>query len=225
MFRIYLDNDDASEIARLAPTSLVFGVWDSRDTAAKLPRIVQSVIRAWDIDPLKRSAQYTPPVDYAALDIFSTEEKKKLVGNTKNPLSERGFGHVPATEEHGGIVVHGEIRRETTINLIALRRLRGDDGPVLRRYVLGLALVAATAPLDGFLRQGCLITPDPDVSGEWVSVARNGMRETVTLDEKRAFDLAQKACKDFFGDVPPARTVEFDKELAKKDAKKAKKKT
>ena len=213
-FRIYLDNDDASEIARLAPTSLVFGVWDSRDTAAKLPRIVQSVIRAWDIDPLKRSAQYTPPVDYDALDIFSAEEKKKL------PLSERGFGHVPATEEHGGIVVHEEIRREITVNLIALRRLRGDDGPTLRRYVLGLALVAATAPLDGFLRQGCLITPDPDAPGTWVSVGRDGVRETVALDKNGALALAQMACKDFFGGIPPARTVKFDKELAKQDARK-----
>ena len=62
-FGIFLDNDDASAIARLAPTSLVFGVWDSRDTQAKVPRIVQSVIRAWESDELKRSAQYNPPVD------------------------------------------------------------------------------------------------------------------------------------------------------------------
>ena len=41
-FKVFLDTGDASEIARLAPTSLVFGVWDSRDTQAKLPRLVQS---------------------------------------------------------------------------------------------------------------------------------------------------------------------------------------
>ena len=45
---------DATAIAKLAPTSLVFGVWDSRDTQARLPRIVQSVIRAWDVSELKR---------------------------------------------------------------------------------------------------------------------------------------------------------------------------
>ena len=219
-FRTLLDNDDASPIARLAPTSLVFGVWDSRDTQAKLPRIVQSVIRAWDIDDLKRSAQYNPPVDYAALEVFSESEKEKQEGNAKSPLAQRGFVHVPATEEHGGIMVHGEIRRDTTVNLIALRRLRGENGTALRRYVLGLALVAATAPLDGFLRQGCLITPDPDALGAWVSVGRDGMREVVALGENSAFDLAQRACKDFFGGVPPVRTVKFDKELAKQDAKK-----
>jgi CRISPR-associated protein Csb1 len=75
-FRLLLDAGDASEIAKLAPTSLVFGVWDSRDTQAKLPRIVQAVVRAWDVDELKRSAQYNPALDYAALDVFSEEDKQ-----------------------------------------------------------------------------------------------------------------------------------------------------
>ena len=217
-FRTFLDTDDASPIAQLAPTSLVFGVWDSRDTQARLPRIVQSVIRAWDIDELKRSAQYNPPVDYAALEVFSESERQKQEGNAKSPLAQRGFVHVPATGEHGGIVVHGEIRRDTTVNLIALRRLRGKNETALRRYVLGLALVAATAPLDGFLRQGCLITPDPEAPGAWVSIGRDGVREGVALDENGALALAQNACRDFFDDAPPAREVEFDKALAKQDA-------
>lgn len=219
-FRILLDNGDASAIARLAPTSLVFGVWDSRDTQAKVPRIVQSVIRAWEIDELRRSAQYNPPVDYAELDVFSEAEQAKQAGNTKSPLAQRGFVHVPATHEHGGIVVHGEIRRDTTINLIALRRLRGDNGPALRQYVLGLSLVAATAPLDGFLRQGCLLVPDPDAPGTWESVGRDGARESVALDENSALALARTACEGFFGGAPSSRTVAFDKALAKKDANK-----
>ena len=200
-FRIFLDTGDASAIARLAPTSLVFGVWDSRDTQAKLPRIVQSVIRAWDIDDLKRSAQYNPPVDYAELEVFSEDEKKKQEGNAKSLLAQRGFVHVPATEEHGGIVVHGEIRRDTTVNLIAVCTGR------MERHC------AATFSdwrwwrqprhLMGFLRQGCLITPDPDVPGAWVSVGRDGVREAVALDENGALALAQKACRDFFGGVPP----------------------
>ena len=224
-FRAYQDTGDASGIARLAPTSVLFGAWDSRDTQAKLPRILQSVIRAWDVDELTRSAQYNPPVDYAALEVFSEDVKKKVEeevqkagGKAKSPWAQRGFVHVPATEQHGGIVVHGEIRRDVTINLIALRRLQGDDGPVLRRYVLGLALAAATAPLDGFLRQGCLITPDPAAPGIWQGVERDGVRHEVALDEKTALALAQRAAKDF--GVAADRTVAFDKALAKSDAKK-----
>ncbi|MYD95311.1 MAG: type I-U CRISPR-associated protein Cas7 [Chloroflexi bacterium] len=217
-FTTFLDTADPAPIARLAPTSLVFGVWDSRDTQAKLPRIVQSVIRAWDVDELKQSAQYIPPINYAELGTFSEAEQKKQEGNTKGPLAQRGFVHVPAPEAHGGIVVHGDIHRTVTVNLVALRRLGGDDAPALRRYVLGLALVAATAPLDGFLRQGCLLTPDPDAEAEWTAVARDGARETVALDADAALTFAREASTEF--GVGESRTVSFDKDLAKADAAK-----
>ena len=222
-FRTYLDTGDAAAIARLAPTSLVFGVWDSRDTQAKLPRIVQSVIRAWDVDDLKRSAQYVPPINYAEEGAFSETEKEKAEKEgarkgTKNPLAQRGFVHVPATEEHGGIVVHGEIRRTVTVNLVALRRLGGDNGPALRRYVLGLALVAATAPLDGFLRQGCLLIPDPEAPAAWAAVGRDGMRQAVVLDGDAVLAFAQDAAAAF--GVGEDRSVPFDKTRAKADATK-----
>ncbi len=217
-FTALLDTGDAAPIARLAPTSLVFGVWDSRDTQAKLPRIVQSVVRAWDVDCLERSAQYSPPVDYAELGTFTEAEQKKQEGNTKSPLAQRGFVHVPATGQHGGIVVHGDIRRTVTVNLVALRRLGGDDAPALRCYVLGLALAAATAPLDGFLRQGCLLTPDPAAPASWESVGRDGTREAVALDENDALAFAQDAAAAF--GVGESRTVLFDKKRAQTDAAK-----
>ena len=216
-FKAFLDTGRSDELARLAPTSLVFGVWDSRDTQAKLPRIVQSVIRAWNVDELYRSAQYIPPVDYAELEVFTEAEKPKAEGSSKNPRAERGFGHVPATREHGGVVVHGEIRRDVTINLIALRRLRGENTSALRRYVLGLSLVAATAPFDGFLRQGCLLTPDPDAAADWVTVNRGGERSPVALDAETALEFAGEAARSY--GVGKDRTVAFDKSRAKADAK------
>ena len=222
-FTTYLDTGDAAPIARLAPTSLVFGVWDSRDTGARLPRIVQSVIRAWDVSDLRRFAQYFPPLDYAQEGVFSEaqREKAKQVGagsGAKNTLAQRGFVPVPATDEHGGVVVHGEILRTITVNLVALRRLGGDNGPVLRRYVLGLALVAATAPLDAFLRQGCLLTPDPDAPESWAAVSRNGTRETITLDHAAALGFAQGAAAAF--GVRESRSVPFETMRAKADAAK-----
>ena len=216
-FRAFLDAGNSDEIARLAPTSLVFGVWDSRGTQAKLPRIVQSVIRAWNVDDLRRSAQYIPPVDYAELKVFTEDDKAKVEGSEKSPLAQRGFFRVPATHKHGGVVVHGEIRRDATINLIALRRLRGENTSALRRYVLGLSLVAATAPFDGFLRQGCLLTPDPDAAADWVAVNRGGERGPVALDAETALEFAGKEAKSY--GVGPDRTVAFDKSLAKDDAK------
>lgn len=211
-FRAFLDRDDATPMARIAPTSLVFGVWDSRDTQAKLPRIVQSTIRAHDVDVITRSAVYVPPVDYAELDVFSEKDKEKAEGDPKNPLAKRGFVHVPAGRTHGGVIARGPIERNVTLNLVALRRLGGENGEALRRYVLGLALVAATDPQDGFLRAGCQLTLDPDHPGAWQVVSRQGTRESVDLDAASALAYAEKAA-DAFGKGDD-RTVQFRRDLA-----------
>lgn len=216
-FTALLDRNDATPLAKLAPTSLVFGVWDSRGTKAKLPRIVQSTIRAEEVEVLTRSAQYTPALDYADLEVFSDAQQKKQQGNAKSQLAQRGFVHVPAVRMHGGIIARGPIRRDTIINLIALRRLDGQNGQILRRYILGLALVAATAPMDGYLRAGCLLTLDPENTGEWYSVARNGVRTKIGLDEDRALAYAQSAAITF--KVGEDCEVKFDKKLAMADTK------
>lgn len=221
-FRLFLDTGDSSALAKLAPTSLVFGVWDSRDTQAKLPRLVQSVIRAWDVADLKRSAQYNPALDYAAENVFSEEDKQKAEGKAESPLAQRGFVHVPATGAHGGVIARGPIERTVTINLVALRKLDGDNGQQMRRYILGLALVAAAEPLDGFLRQGCLLVPDDKAPAEWVSVARTGARMPVGLSSAVALDYAVQAAETFV--VGAKRTVTFKKELAQADLKELDKK-
>ncbi len=220
-FKLLLDNNDASAIAKLAPTSLVFGVWDSRDTQAKLPRIVQSVIRAWDIDVLSRSAQYNPALDYAALEVFSEDDKQQAEGNAKSPLAQRGFVHVPATGALGGIVARGPIVRDVTVNLVALRRLTGDNAQALRRYILGLSLVAAAEPVDAFLRQGCLLVPDEKTPSEWTLVGRKGGHDPVSLTEALAQDYALSAAKAF--GVGESKIIAFDKTLAQKDVGDSKK--
>ena len=222
-FESFLNSGDASALAKLAPTSLVFGVWDSRDTQAKLSRIVQSVIRAWDIDPLTRSAQYNPALDYAALEIFSEEDKQKAEGKRESPLAQRGFVHVPATGSHGGVLVRGAIERDVTVNLVALRRLEGGDTQALHRYILGLSLVAATAPLDPFLRQGCLLVPDVEAAPQWRLVKRDGARQEVELTEDLAQSYALKVAKAF--GVGEGKSVSFDKKFAQEDAKQADKKS
>jgi CRISPR-associated protein Csb1 len=214
-FQEFLAKGDCTRIAKLAPTSLVFGVWDSRDSQAKLPRLVQSVIRAWDVDRLRRSAQYVPPIDYAALAVFTDEEKQKQEGDPKSPLAKRGFVAVPATEAHGGVRARGPIVRDVTINLVALRRLRAaSDQEKLQRYILGLCLVAATEPLDGFLRQGCLLVPKAAAKG-WDEVARTGERSALDLTNSDARRVALAAAKAF--GVGPDRPVTFDPKLAKED--------
>ena len=222
-FEAFLDRGDATPIARLAPTSLVFGVWDSRATQAKLPRLVQSVIRAEDVQELTRAAQYVPAVDYVAEGLLKDAANKAEADRR----SERGYRHAPAIwrdksrkeQIPGGVIARGPIRRTVTVNLVALRRLDGEDGPALRRYVLGLALVAATAPMDGFLRAGCLLTPDPDAEARWEIVGRDGRRAPLDLDHDAARAYAERAAAAF--GVGEAKSVAFDKSRAKDDLKAA----
>ncbi|MFT3883281.1 MAG: type I-U CRISPR-associated RAMP protein Csb1/Cas7u [Gemmatales bacterium] len=210
---------DATSLAKIAPTSLVFGVWDSRDTQAKLPRVLASAIRAYDVRELHRSAQFNPPVDYASLEVFSEEEKQKAEGDNKNPLAKRGFVHVPATWTHGGVIADGGIRRDATLGLAAIRLLyAGKDSSktlALRRYILGLSLVAFTYNSPSYLRQGCLLVQNPDKPRELVEVLPTGERKPFKLSHEDALQFAMEAAKTF--GVGGAQTVPFDKDKAKKD--------
>jgi CRISPR-associated protein Csb1 len=206
---------NALDMAKIAPTSLVFGVWDSRDTQAKLPRLIASTIRAFDVQRLTRSAQFNPSADYIGLGLLEDTTDKKL----KDAYSERGFIHVPASGSHGGVIAKGGIRRDVTFSLAALRLLAaGDDAKqtlAMRRYVLGLSLVALTAPAQTYLRQGCNLVPDVDHPRTSTLVHADGTREDLKLTHEQAIAFARLAAKDF--GIGESQTVKFDPDLAKKD--------
>ncbi len=209
-FDAYQESGDATELAKIAPTSLVFGAWDSRDTGAKLPRLVASTIRAYDVVKLQRSAQYNPPIDYVGLGLIDDAEDKKVL----DVASELGFRHAPAAGTHGGVIVRGEIRREAILSLVGLRAIgpKGAAGDALRRYVLGLALVAMTYEREHNLRQGCLLISDPDKPAVWELVAHDGTRKPFAPEMRAALAFAQEAAKGF--GVGENRTVDFDAKAA-----------
>lgn len=205
---------NSEPLAKLAPTSLVFGVWDSRDTQAKMPRLVASTIRAYDVRRLHRSAQYIPATDYVKDNLLDDPADKAQ----KDTYAERGFVHVPATWNHGGVQATGGIRRDATLSLAALRTLRAADPKntlPLQRYILGLALTAFTANSAGYLRQGCLLVQDPEKPRELVEVLPTGVRNPCRITHEEALDFATQAAKDF--GVGEGRPLEFDKNLAKAD--------
>ncbi|HWG07274.1 MAG TPA: type I-U CRISPR-associated RAMP protein Csb1/Cas7u, partial [Beijerinckiaceae bacterium] len=210
---------NALSMAKIAPTSLVFGVWDSRDTQAKLPRLIASTIRAFDVQRLTRGAVYVPPLNYVNMDVFTEEEQQKAAGDSKNPLSKRGFVNALASASHGGVIAKGGIRRDVTFSLAALRLLAaGDDAKqtlLLRRYILGLSLVAITAPATTYLRQGCNLVPDIDHPRTFTLVNADGKRAEVKLTHQEAMDFARLAGEAF--GVGALENVTFDPLLAKKD--------
>jgi CRISPR-associated protein Csb1 len=209
-------------MAKLAPTSLVFGVWDSRGKGMKVPRLISSTIRAHDVSELSRSATYVPslmPEEYAEVAGFKAQELEKAEGDSKSPLAKAGFVHVPSVNDPGGIIAHGGVRRDATVNLVSLRKLEGDNAPALRRYILGLTLVAATWPQDGYLRQGCQLIAAEEA--KWQLVHRDGRREEIDVAHDDALAFARQA-RDEFGKGEDMQ-AEFDSKLAREVLKKAKK--
>lgn len=205
------DKGDARKLAGLAPTSLVFGAWDSRDTQTKIPRLLASTIRAYGAEVLTRSAQYNPPIDYVAAGLVDGDDRETL-----DAASSLGFRHAPAAGTLGGVIVRQEIRREALLSLVALRALGplGEDGAPVRRYILGLALVAMTYERPFALRQGCLLVRDADrkPSWEWETVAHTGQRDTLTPDHGAALRFAQEAAEKF--GVADAKSIDFDRKGA-----------
>jgi len=220
-----VERGDCSQLAAFAPTSLVFGAWNSRGakgSQSKVPRLVSSTIRAFNVRPLTRGAVYVPPMDYSLAEVFSEDDKSKAEGDKKNPLAKRGFVHNPASAAHGGVIAKGGVRRDATLSLAALNKITaGDDSGQtlkLRRYILGLALVALTAEPDPYLRQGCNLVLDQMQPAELTEVYRSGERKPFTLSHNDALEFAKLAAKAF--GVGGGQTVAFDKKKAKDDVKK-----
>lgn len=223
---------DAMPLAKIAPTSLVFGVWDSRDTQAKLPRLIASTIRAYNVRKLTRSAVYGAPVDYVKEGVISEEDAAKAEGQSKNPLSSTGFVNALANSTHGGVIAEDGIRRDATLALSALKLLKADNDEntrKLRRYILGLTLVAFTRLPLGYYRQGTILVLATDKSGnplprKFDEVSLNGTRTDASakINDSVALAYAQATATDF--GVGNGREVLFNSKKAKEVIDEAKKK-
>jgi CRISPR-associated protein Csb1 len=220
-----LKNHDAGNSVALAKdfgTSLVFGAWNSRDAGEKVPRVLQSTIRATNVEPLTRASQYVPPFNYKEL----LDEQDKPVIDPKTPdkkLSNLGLLAVPVvtmkTKEknkdlafrvHGGIMVNGDIRRDASINLVNLRAFRtGDSKDVtpekLRAYIFGLALVALLYDQEFSLRQDCQLVLDSDratkraeqAEKEKVAYGKHRLALTTRDGKETPLDITYDTAKDF----------------------------
>ena len=237
---------DAGPLCVLAPTSLVFGVWDSRGgSGEKRPRLVRSIIRAWDVDVLHAAAQFNSV--WKALDESQQDALEKEAKAKKVKLSEKGFADAPAVFKAktklpkyldgapnpearvlGGILVRDRIEREVTVNLLALRNVRGatpEETAKIQKYLLGLALLAATHEIDLFLREGCHLRYAA-TEDDWYAVPRRGATTKVNLGSEAAqaiiLQFTLDAAKQFREKWPKELEHKFDlaeakKLLAKKD--------
>jgi len=240
-----LQQGNAGSLCTIAPTSLVFGVWDSRgDTGEKRPRLVRSIIRAWDVELLHAAAQFN-----SSLKLLVEQQQEQLTDEAKKKkvkLSEKGLADAPIVFRPetkapqyvngapnpearvlGGVRVKdsGRIEREVIVNLVALRGLRGEnktETEAIRKYLLGLSLVAATADIALFLREGCLLRY-ADNGDMWHQIPRRGEPAQVNLSGDKIKEYAGKVANYFrkkwpakFKDKWPKLKYKFEIEEAKK---------
>ena len=160
------------------PTSLVFGAWDSRDTQVKIPRLVDSTIRAFQVEPVSRNGQYSATLRKSELQEMGIDAE--ALG--KDVPAAEGLVDNPVKLVPGGVIAHGGIRRDAVLNLIPLRALDAESADktlALRRYVLGLGLLALFAPADLYLRQGCILVANRQREGKRELVSRQGRARCV----------------------------------------------
>ena len=200
-------------VARICPTALVYGAWDSRDTSVKIPRLIRSEVIGHDVDVFTRSAQFSGSFDREHLGMTEKEWEK---------ASKTGFGQVPvpAADKRGGVIVRGDILQTASIHLGAVRHLdtglEAGEG-ALARYVLGIALVGLMCGgRDYTLRAGCWLVPQgtPDIR----LVRRDGTREDTVIDG--CADYLRRAAEDVETklEIPISRSQcihEFDKTRAR----------
>ena len=237
-FHALKQRGDAGPLCQLAPTSLVFGFWDSRgESSEKRPRLVRSLIRAWNVQPLHMAAQFNSV--WKALDENQKKELEKEAKAKKTKLSEKGFADAPSTFRKtkasqyvdgrpnpaarvlGGVLARGSIERDVTVNLIALRAVNGADeeeNRFVRRYLLALTLIVATADIDLFLREGCHLRYVDD--DRWHAIPRRGDTEPIDLSsgdtQKILLDYAKEAVRPFSEKWPEELIYKFDLNEAKR---------
>jgi CRISPR-associated protein Csb1 len=234
---------DATPLCTFAPTSLIFGVWDSRGGSnEKRPRLIRSIIRAWDVDVLHAAAQFNSV--WKRLDEDQRSELTAAAKAAKADLGEKGFKDRPATFRPkvkvakyldgrpnpearvlGGVLVKGRIERQVTINLLALRTLQGKDETstqAIRKYLLGLTLLAASTEQDFFLREGCLLKPSQDEGDKWYAIPRRGDPAVLLLQsyESEIRRLTNEAATYFRPSWPKTLEYKFDMTSAKRLLKK-----
>ncbi|HET6248708.1 MAG TPA: type I-U CRISPR-associated RAMP protein Csb1/Cas7u [Tepidisphaeraceae bacterium] len=201
---------DLFELAKLAPTTIVFGAWDSRSSQAKLQRLIKAHIRATNVLERTRSAQYTPAADYTALGVI--DEDISVGEDDKNNLSQEGMKHALSTQTVGGVTLTAasKLCRTVNINLAAIRQLRAggekaalsenatdkekeeahakqkqsseQQTKLLQEYILGLSLLAAYSRPNLNLREGCNLQTKGRAATKLVQDNRKGAKTLPEAD-------------------------------------------
>ncbi len=200
---------DATSLAKMSPTALIFGLWDSRSerSRAKVTRIFNAEIRAHNVIEVPSAGQFVSSVP-------------RLENQVNEDLSADGLLDCPYGVDKntgkfmnkGGVIVKGEIVRSARLNLRGIRTLRGaniQETEKLQQYILGLGLFALTVPVNGDLREGCNLVATKTA---YSTFAEDSTRSEIALKHEDVLAFAKKAAQTF--GVGPALEFVYDQNAA-----------
>jgi CRISPR-associated protein Csb1 len=225
---------NATELFKVCPTGLVFGLWDSTGPkgglGAKFQRALVSEIVGINaaygsktksrIDPLNIAKDAAVLYKAANGDEFWTanpEEAEKHNGQPIKVGSDKEAGKpsavlhgniAPSIDTVGGGVTIDEARHAVVLSLASLRRLGFTTGAEEARTVLaalGLLAVFAAESRGHDLRSRCLLVPKKGAALKLEAVFRDGSTTPVDLDLASAIALYNEAV----GRLPSS--IKFDK--------------
>jgi CRISPR-associated protein Csb1 len=207
-------------LARLSPTSLLMGVWDSRKnrTGLKLPRAFSATVEASEVSERPRYAQYNAAWHANQLD-------KDVLKAAGSKPAELGLDGVPSGDGLGGVVVHGAITRTAYLAATPLRAncaVSSDEKGKEKdhqaaRYVAALGLVALTMPVSPWLRSGCNLVAKEEAVVELVTI--DGKSSPLNLTHEQAVTAAKAAAKAFGIDKLAVKTGVVNKDTMDRFAK------
>lgn len=212
------DGGDPAPLARLSPTALIYGAWDSRGTRVKVPRLIRAEIIANDVDVFTRSAQFRGAFAKEELELDEHWDAPRR--GSKSPAARAGFKSNPRVDQHGGVVVRGDIVQSVALHLGALSQIGRGQYDELPAYLLALALAALLSEDGGrnyLLRSGCWLAPEgaPEVT----LVTKRGERNPIHLDPDQVTRWLDEATRQ--AAEPPLSIVSGEERVAPYDVGRA----
>jgi CRISPR-associated protein Csb1 len=215
---------NATELFKVCPTGLVFGLWDSTGPngglGAKFQRALVSEIVGINTALGTKTASRIDPVTTGKIDydIFRAANRDEMwTADRAQALMENGesvkvgkkeragkpsaivLGNIaPSIDSVGGGVTIDEARHTVVLSLASLRRLGFATGAEEARTVLaalGLLAVLAAESRGHDLRSRCLLVPKKGSALKLEAVARDGSTAPVDLDLAGAIALYNDAVR------------------------------
>jgi CRISPR-associated protein Csb1 len=213
------DKGDSGKIAQLSPFSLLFGAWDSHVSQIKIPRALTSEIVASNVSPQRRRGFYIARITGQDLAELKESAEVKTLSGVGLDLDNAGVGE-EGVGVAAGVIVHGHIVRDASLNLVALRgntRINDstDKPQALQSYLFWLGMMALLMPQSPMLRQGCTLLPDSaaDITLHWC----DGRSEALTdISFDAVCQQTRQAAQAYYGNNMPSITTRFDRGMVGK---------